>query len=495
MPSMLTRRFPVRMTRLMCCALLLLVTAADLAAQPEAFARTAEVIATSADTSEAATPRPSPEDRVLTARLRRVYDVLGGLDHVEARAQDGVVLLTGEAADAMHAEEAAAVAAAQPETRHVVNRVTVGAASGERLQFFAQSLERLWAQTKGVAPVGLAALLLAGIFALLGAWVSRGRWLSRRWSSNPLLGQSVQRLLGAVVMLAGLAVGLEMAGLTSVVGAVLGAAGLFGLTLGFALKDIIENYLAGMLLSIRSPFSIDDMIRVGDHEGVALRMNARELVLLTLDGNHIRLPNAYAYMSVITNYTRNPLRSFHFTVGVGVEEDLREVQRVGLEALGLMPGVAKDPAPAMRVADLAAYSVDVLFLGWVDQRTHDFLKVESEAKRVVKTALDAAGVEMPWPQQTVHLRRTEPGDTPESASPRPTGADVAHAAARADVGREGFLDTQLAEDRAYAAADREVNLLAAPTTKSRREGGPEGAAADDEDVVGEMRQARGKRRP
>jgi len=159
-----------------------------------------------------------------------------------------------------------------------------------------------------------------------------------------------------------------------------------------------------------------------------VRVTSRELVLITLQGNHhIRIPNAQVFRSVITNYTRNPLRRFDIAIGVGVAEDLTDVQRIGCAVLEAMRGVAADPTPTMRNKAFGASTMDVVFAGWVDQRNADFLKVRSEAVRLLKEALEQAG-------QTAPREPTQNGD-------------IYGEAERADVDRDSHLDDQIERDR------------------------------------------------
>ena len=183
----------------------------------------------------------------------------------------------------------------------------------------------------------------------------------------------------------------------------LGAAGILGLALGFALRDTVENYIASLLLSLRQPFGQDDLVLIEGWEGRVLRLTSRATVLMTLDGNHVRIPNAVVYKSVIVNYTRNPSRRFHFDVGVGTEQDLSAVQRLGAETLARMDGVLDDPPPVATVETLGDSSVVIRVAGWVDQRHADFLKVRSEAIRLVKQAFDRADVTMPEPIYNVRV--------------------------------------------------------------------------------------------
>jgi small-conductance mechanosensitive channel len=235
---------------------------------------------------------------------------------------------------------------------------------------------------------------------------------------------------------------------------VLGTAGVAGLAIGFAFQDIIENYLAGALLSIQQPFNVNDVVEVGDQQGRVVRLTARELVLLTFEGNHVRLPNAMVFKSVTVNFTRNPRRLFYFDVGVGVQEDLVAATHLGIDTLDAMNGVMAEPAPFARIEALGDFSVIVRFHGWVNQRDADFFKVQSEAIRLVKTAFDEAGIDMPEPTHRVLTREMEPPAPPKKSS---THESAAQQAADIDVAPDGELEAQVEEDLAQSD---EQNLLA-----------------------------------
>ncbi len=280
------------------------------------------------------------------------------------------------------------------------------------------------------------------------------RWepLYRFLGGESLLGNLIRQIVRTILLFMGILLALEILDLSSLMGALVGTAGLFGLALGFAFREIVENYLAGALLSLRSPFRISDFVSIGGEEGVIMRLNTRELVLMTLDGNHVRIPNSVVFKSIIRNYTWNPRRRFKFSVGVGMEERMLEVQKVGLRTLRAMAGVMDDPPPSMQVKGIGDYSMTVQFMGWVDQREADFLKVGSEAIRLIKRAFDEAGIEMPQPSQTVHLVRPEKREDPIVVNL----SEVEKEAEKVNVSPLRQLDRQIEEDQ---ATSQERNLL------------------------------------
>ena len=250
----------------------------------------------------------------------------------------------------------------------------------------------------------------------IGGWLSGRAVLDRIASRNPFLRDLSRTTVRWLVVLAGVLIALEIMGATTLVGAVLGTAGVLGVALGFAFKDILENYLAGILMSLRQPFAPRDHVVIDGNEGVIVSLNSRATILMTLDGNHLRLPNALVFRSVTLNYTRNPSRRFDFEVGIGVNEDLVQAQKIGIDELQRLDGVMDTPPPRALITGLGDSNVQMSFRGWVDQRSHDFLQMKSEAIRRVKLALEAAGMDMPEPIYRVQLSERDAAPAQEAAA-------------------------------------------------------------------------------
>lgn len=267
-------------------------------------------------------------------------------------------------------------------------------------------------------PIYVAALGIIVAAFLISAILGRIK-LPRRITPNPFVASLVSGAARAIVLLIGFVVALDLIGATAVLGSVLGAAGVVGIAIGFAVRDVLENYLAGLLLSLRHPFSTRDLVRIEGHEGTVLRLTPRSTLLMGLDGNHIRIPNATVFKGIIINYTREPKRRFSFQVGVDVGSDLVETRDIVMNALEGMDGVLDDPAPICNIEKLADSNVALFIAGWMDQSTHDFARIRSEAIRLVKETLDEALIAMPEP--IYNLRLTGPGapSTDQSAPQRP----------------------------------------------------------------------------
>lgn len=325
---------------------------------------------------------------------------------------------------------------------------------GEDIQGLHPVVERLVEEAYRLAaalPLFALALIVVWLAWALGGWLSRRRTFLRVSRGNPFLRELARTTTRWVVLLLGVLVALEIMDATAVVGALLGTAGVLGVALGFAFKDILENYLAGILMSMRQMFAPRDHVVIDGNEGIVVSMSSRATILMTLDGNHLRLPNALVFRSVTLNYTRNPSRRFSFDVGIGVDEDLVLAQTLGVEELGRIEGVLATPPPRAFINALGESSVQVTFHGWVDQRRHDFLRVRSESIRRTKLAMEAADMDMPEPIYRVQIseRREKP----------PHGAGTAGAtAARHGASATAAVDTRADADlSAQIESDRGAN--------------------------------------
>ena len=247
----------------------------------------------------------------------------------------------------------------------------------------------------------------------------------------------LRRVAQTVVVVLGLLLALNLLGASALVGAVLGSAGVVGLVLGFAFKDVAENYIAGVLLSLRRPFAPGDHLLVDQYEGKVIAVTARTTLLMTLDGNELSLPNGLVFRSVVTNFTANPKRRFDFTLPVDPGESLSRARDLGLAAMAGVDGVLADPGPSWSADGYNLKGMDLRFFGWVDQRSNDVGKVRSEALRAVRGAFARAGVH-----------------GPELVRYRQEAAQVGHEDAVVDTSVNHDIDAQLAA--AQRASDKDL---------------------------------------
>lgn len=273
-------------------------------------------------------------------------------------------------------------------------------------------------------------------------------------------------------MIAGLVMALSLLDATALLGTILGAAGIIGLAVGFAVRDTVENYIASILLSLRNPFEVNDFVDIDGHQGNVIKLTARATILLSPDGNHVRIPNAMVFKAVIVNYTRNRERRFEFDVGVDTDQDLPAAQSLALSTLLAVTGVLQDPKPLVVVQSLGDSNVILRCYAWIDQMQVDFVKVRSEAIRAVKSAFDRAGIVMPEPIYKVRL--FDAGALAAASADRGAGvhaghrpevrvtADAVEPVATGDVSVDRTIEDKVKASGADTTAD---NLLSADAAR------------------------------
>ena len=177
--------------------------------------------------------------------------------------------------------------------------------------------------------------------------------------------------------------------------------GLLGFTVGFALQDVMKNFAAGVLLLLQRPFVVGDAITVKEFDGSVMAIDLRSTEIRTWDGRIVILPNADVINNPIINYTRSVLRRLEVPVGVAYETDLKLAQQIILETMQQMPGVLEDPAPFIVVNAFGESSVDLSAFYWIDTAQTGFLDAKNTGFKMIKTALDEHGVDIPFPIRTV----------------------------------------------------------------------------------------------
>jgi len=386
------------------------------------------------------------QDRRIAERLRATFAGIEALRGVRVSVNAGVVRLTGEVPSAAARELAGQLARQIEGVALVENEIRLVQDVGRRLEAAWDNLRQRLYGLIGMLPLLAVAALILVLFWYAGRLVAGLSWPYRR-IDNAFLRHTARQLVRIAVLLAGALLALEILDATALAAALLGTAGLFGLVLGFAFRDLAENAIASLLLSLRQPFAPNDLVSIEGREGHVVRLTSRATVLLTIEGNHVRIPNAMVYKGVIVNYTRSPLRRFDLAAGIGVDEDLAAAQRLGVEVLRATPGVLADPPPQALVEELGESNVVIRYLGWVDQRAADFLAVKSEAIRRVKEALDDAGISLPEPAYRIRLR-------PDEARPEaPARALEPRAQPPADIGRRHVVERQADAERAADGPD------------------------------------------
>jgi small-conductance mechanosensitive channel len=251
----------------------------------------------------------------------------------------------------------------------------------------------------------------------------------------------------------------RVSGLSRLAVTVLGGTGLLGLVIGFAFRNIAENFLASILISMQHPFALGDLIEVTGHKGFVQSVTMRSTLLMTLDGNHVQIPNATIYKETITNFTANPNSRFDFTVGIGYDDVIADAQTIALSVLREHPAVLDEPEPWALVESLGPATVNLRVYFWVDVVQHNFLKVRSAVIRLTKRAFVEQGISMPdesrevvFPKGVpVRMLPVDPTAAPSTAAPLPSKKPAIEPADRAT---EGNLASEAVEIQEQAEKSR-----------------------------------------
>lgn len=388
---------------------------------------------------------PGSQDTLLTAQLRKAFRQVDGLEQVTLEVRGGVVVLRGAVPSLEASRTAEDLASKLDGVLTVDNGLRVEHKLSARLTPTFGELELKTRRLLSYLPLLAVALALFLGSLLLARWVRSWDWIYPRLSNNVFIQDLLRQGLSSFLILAGAFLALEILDATALVGALLGTAGVVGVALGFAFQDLAENSLASILLSLRQPFAPNDHVVIDGQEGKVVRLTSRATVLMTLDGNHLRLPNAAVFKATILNFSKNPERRFRFSVGIDTGLDLGHAQSVALETLSGCPGVLKRPAPQCLVEELGDSTVNLVLYAWVDQRNSEYVKVRSEAIRRLKEAFDEADIEMPEPIYKVRLEksgRALPKDKPRVES-----------SLEVDVQPETHLEERIHEERQGDEAD------------------------------------------
>lgn len=189
------------------------------------------------------------------------------------------------------------------------------------------------------------------------------------------------------------------------------AAGAFGL--GFALQDIIMNTISGMLILAARHYTIGDVIKVGDVVGRIMEIQTRATIIKAFDGTKVIVPNAELFKNVVVSKTSNPYRKLSFIQGVGYYQDLKQVMDLTLAVVKSIPGVLLKPKPSVIFLEWDDSYILFKINVWIDSKGGKLVKVKNRVMMDVTNAYNEAGIDVPYPIQTVQLGKDDDYSSPE----------------------------------------------------------------------------------
>ena len=254
----------------------------------------------------------------------------------------------------------------------------------------------------GLLPKLVIGLVVFVIFMILARGVRRliiKGTESRSRSLSLLLGRLARTaviILGVLVFLLIVVPDFDVTGL-------IGILGISGVAIGFAFKDIFENFLAGILILLTRPFVVGDQIKMGDYEGTVENIETRATTLKTFDSKRVVIPNADLYTNSVVVNTAYDRRRSEYDVGIGYEDDIDKAKELILEATRDTEGVLESPAPQALTVELAGSSVNIRARWWTKPDQASTVLTKDRVITAIKQRLDAGDINIPFPIRTVYF--------------------------------------------------------------------------------------------
>ncbi len=339
---------------------------------------------------------PVARDEEIRARLQSVLEATGWFADPQVRVEEGVVFLNGRTETDELKAWAGDLARNTQDVVAVANRTEVLQPSIWDFRPAWAGLVELWRDLIGSLPFFLFGLFILGLSVVAGILVTRGAraFLLTRIRPN-LLRNVVARSMGSIVFLLGTYIVLKVSGLTQLALTVVGGTGLIGLAVGIAFRDITENFLASIFLSMQRPFETGDLVEVTGVTGYVQQLNVRTTILMTLDGNVVQIPNASIYKANLCNFTTNANRRADIVVGIGYDDSINDAQEVARKVLEEHPAVLDTPEPSVLAESMGTTTINLRVFFWLNGHEYSWMKVRSSVIRLIKVAFQKQGISMP----------------------------------------------------------------------------------------------------
>ncbi|MBA6233235.1 MULTISPECIES: mechanosensitive ion channel family protein [unclassified Colwellia] len=247
--------------------------------------------------------------------------------------------------------------------------------------------------------IAVAIFIIGRLFAKLISSATK-KVLTHKKFDNTVISFIASLIYGLVVMVAFIAAISHLGFNTTSLVAIVGAA---GLAIGLALQGSLSNFASGILLISLKPFKAGDFVEIAGTAGIVEEVHVFSTQLRTGDNKTVIIPNGGITNGTITNYSAKPTRRIDLVIGVGYSADLKLTKKILKDVVSRHDLVLKEPAITIGVSALADSSVNFIVRPWV--KTADYWPVHFDLLEAIKMALDDAGIEIPFPQLSVHVNQ------------------------------------------------------------------------------------------
>lgn len=262
-------------------------------------------------------------------------------------------------------------------------------------------------------------LVALAVFLLFGFVANRVRRLAARSldrrMDDPLLARFLAGTIRAVIIIIALLFVLKIVGLGATAAGLLASAGVGAFVIGFAFKDIGENFLAGIMLAFNRPFKVGDLVELGGIKGKVTTLSLRNVQIKTNDGRDVFIPNAKIVKEPVTNFTVDGNLRYDFTIGLDYGSDIPGAITIIQTTLRQITGILQgERAPTVAVANLGSSTLDLTIYYWTDAFDPNVsaVQIKNQAVVAVLAALGKAGYYLP--ADIVEMRSYRDKDIPQT---------------------------------------------------------------------------------
>lgn len=247
------------------------------------------------------------------------------------------------------------------------------------------------------------ALLVLIIFYVMGKFSRRAvKNLLEKITQNKTIISLLETIVGIIIIGIGSFIALSVLQLDGAVTSLLAGAGIIGLALGFAFQDIASNFISGVILSIRHPFGLGDIIETNDFYGVVQKLNLRNTIIKTVTGQIVYIPNKSVFENPLQNYTTTGLRRIDLSCGVSYGDDLEKAKKVAVDAVDSVESVLSEKGIEFYYDEFGDSSINFKIRFWVTFASNpDFWSVRSDAIIAISKAFDENDIMIPFPIRTL----------------------------------------------------------------------------------------------
>ncbi|MGB5666379.1 MAG: mechanosensitive ion channel family protein [Maribacter sp.] len=268
---------------------------------------------------------------------------------------------------------------------------------------FTKIFNDFYTAVTSMIPNVIAGLLVLILFIILGNifYSFMGQRIQNRWKDS-IVSKFLAEASKWGFYTFGVIIALNIIGFGGIASSLIAGAGISAIIFGFAFKDIGENFLSGIILALKRPFEIGDIIEIDGYKGNVKGLDLRTTHLRNVEGKDIYIPNSLIIKNTLINYTKDGNLRINFMIGVAPESDIDLTRNLIIDYLKGNKQILKTPIPNVVVTELGEFTTDLQVLFWVDILVNKKLpdsylghNIRSKVITDVKQILDKNNIEMP----------------------------------------------------------------------------------------------------